>query len=171
MKRKSDTFGDFGPRKMPGYFFFRAVDIDFDTAVEADIDKQNYSVGPREWYIDATFECQVCKKEFLWSASEQKTWFEDYYFWIDSTPNHCKNCRREIRELKSARNEYDRSVTKALSGSDIELKKKIVKLIAILEENSNLPNRILENNRVLIKQIGKAENIASDNSDCSATSI
>ena len=55
------------------------------------------------WYIDATFLCERCHEEFCFTAAEQKIWYEDYGFYIDSTPKECVACRRELRRRKSIR--------------------------------------------------------------------
>ena len=152
-----DIFGNTDPKMMPSHFFYGAINIDYSTAVRAETGMQNYSVCPREWYIDASFTCQGCNITFLWSASEQKAWFEDYKFWVDSCPNLCKECRKEKRELKKLRQEYDRLVSEARSSKEIRIKKKVVDLICGLEKSLKLPEGIVETKKVLLKQIKKAE--------------
>ena len=142
---------------MPPHFFYGAIDLDYNTAIKADTNKQNYSVCPREWYIDAKFNCNGCHNPFLWSASEQKAWFEDYQFWVDSYPTHCKECRKEKRELKKIRQEYDRLVSNARSSKEIRIKKKVVDLISSLEMSLKLPDGIIKTKKDLLRQIKKAE--------------
>ena len=79
-----DTFGSTDPKQMPTHFFFGASAVHHHTAIRANIEKQNYSVCPRHWYIDADFKCERCGREFTWSVGEQKVWFEDYFSWVDS---------------------------------------------------------------------------------------
>ena len=152
-----DIFGNTDPKMMPPHFFYGAINIDYSTAVRAETGKQNYSICPREWYIDAQFVCQGCNTTFIWSASEQRAWFEDYKFWVDSSPTLCKKCRREKRELKKMRQEYDRMVSEARSSKDIRIKIKVVDLICGLEKSLKLPDGIVETKKVLLKQIKKAE--------------
>ena len=152
-----DIFGNTDPKLMPTHFFFGAISIDYSTAVKAKTSKQNYSVCPRQWYIDANFKCKGCDTNFLWSASEQKAWFEDYQFWVDSYPTLCPKCRKEKRELKNLRQEYDKLVAEAKSSKRIEIKKRVVELIYALEKSLKLPEGVIETKKTLIKQIKKAE--------------
>ena len=99
---------------MPPHFFYGSLRLDYGSAVRADPDSQNYGVCPRYWYIDATFRCARCNAEFSFTATEQRTWYEEYGFWIDSLPKHCLACRRELRDLKAARQEYDQCVEEVL---------------------------------------------------------
>ena len=152
-----DIFGNTDPKMMPPHFFYGATNIDYSTAVRADTGPQNYSVCPREWYIDASFTCQGCNTTFLWSVSEQKAWFEDYKLWVDSCPTLCKECRKEKRDLKKLRQEYDTLVSEARSSSNITIKRNVVDLICGLEQSLALPDGIVETKKVLLKQIKKAE--------------
>ena len=95
-----DHFGDTDPKKMPSHLFFGAVNIDYDTAVRADITKQDFSVCPRHWYVDATFKCKDCGSEFLFSAKEQIFWYETRRFYVDSQPKRCAACRKKERARK-----------------------------------------------------------------------
>ena len=103
------------------------------------------------------FQCHGCQTNFLWSASEQKAWFEDYQFWVDSYPTLCKKCREQKRELKRIRQEYDALVAKAKSSKEIDIKRKVLGLIESLEYSLKLPDGIIETKKTLLKQIMKAE--------------
>jgi Probable zinc-ribbon domain len=92
-----DVFGDSDPKKMPPHLFHGAVSIDYGTAVRADVTKQDYSVCPRHWYIDATFKCIDCGLDFLFSADEQRFWYEQRRFYVDSQPTRCPACRKKER--------------------------------------------------------------------------
>ena len=138
-----DIFGNTDPNMMPLHFFHEAIKIDYSTAVKADTSRQNYSVCPREWYIDAKFLCNDCDTNFIWSALEQKVWFEDYQFWVDSHPTLCKECRKEKRELKKIRQEYDSLVPIARSSKEIGVKKKVLDLVCRLEKSLKLPDGII----------------------------
>jgi len=88
----ADLFGKADPREMPHYFFSRALHIDYSTAVRAEITAQDYSVAPRHWYIDATFQCTDCGAEFIWSAKEQTAWFETSRLPVLSRATRCGDC-------------------------------------------------------------------------------
>ena len=152
----SSDFGRDDPREMPAHFFFRSLWIEYGSAVRADPGRQNCSICPRYWYVDTTFACDRCDGEFTFSAEEQRIWYEEYGFWIDSLPKHCLECRRELRELKAARQEYDRNVEEAINSTDPELKRRLAHVIDELYEfGGELPLRINENRRRLARQLSK----------------
>ena len=148
------NFGRDDPREMPAHFFYRSLRIDYDSAVRADPERQNCSICPRYWYVDTIFPCDRCESEFAFSAAEQRIWYEEYGFWIDSLPKHCLECRRALRDLKAARQEYDRSIEEALRSDNAELKKRVAEVIDQLYElGGELPLRINTNRRRLAGQL------------------
>ena len=151
-----DIFGNTHPRKMPEHFFFRALAIHHQTAVRASVEKQNYSVCPRHWYINADFKCERCGRDFTWSAEEQKAWFEDYFFWVDSQPRHCKTCGTELRRLADLQKEYDAKVAAARDHGTPDQKSRIVAIVSELQQAfGNLPEKITETMGLFQRQITK----------------
>jgi len=148
-------FGERDPRKMPRHLFFGALHIDFASATRADISKQNYSVCPRHWYVDATFLCPRCDKKFTFTRDEQRLWYEELKFWIDSCAKHCATCRSELRKLKSLRQEYDQEIEQALTRqADPDTKRRLLEVIQTLEEGGvELPDRMQEKRALLQKQL------------------
>lgn len=69
-------------------------------AIQAIPELQNYCWNPHYAYFDSTFICNKCKSEFIFKKEEKKFWYESLKFWIDSTPNNCTSCRKDIRQLK-----------------------------------------------------------------------
>ena len=157
-------FGLHDPRDMPAHLFWQALRVDYDTAVRANPEKQNCSICPRYWFVDAVFSCERCGNEFTFTAAEQRLWYEEYRFWVDSIPKHCLECRRELRQAKTARQEYDRWIEHALDADDYELKQRLARSIDLLYElGGELPARINEKRRRLARQIGKAQGAAPAN--------
>jgi hypothetical protein len=151
-------FGSDDPRDMPAHFFYRSLRVNYETAVRADTDKQNCSICPRHWYADAIFPCDRCGAQFAFTAAEQRAWYEDYGFWVDSLPRHCLACRQDLRNLKALRQEYDRSVAHAVRHGDLASKKRLAGVIDQLYElGGELPARINENRRQLASQIAQSE--------------
>ncbi|MFN9541417.1 MAG: zinc-ribbon domain containing protein, partial [Planctomycetota bacterium] len=72
-----DYFGKSCSENMPRHFFWECLHLDHDSAVRADVSRQNYSVCPRYWYVDATFRCSRCSETFKFTAAEQKRWYEE----------------------------------------------------------------------------------------------
>lgn len=122
-------FGSDDPLDMPAHLFHRSLRVDYETAVRGDTDKQNCSICPRHWYVDAIFQCDRCGAEFTFTTAEQRAWYEDYGFWVDSLPRHCLACRRELRNLKTLRQEYDRTVAQAIRHGTLESKKRLAGVI------------------------------------------
>ena len=153
-------FGNENPRQMPRHLFAGVLRLDYSTAVRSNPERQNCSICPRYWYVDAMFACDRCGSEFTFTAAEQRTWYEEYGFWIDSLPRHCLDCRRELRDLKAARQDYDRRIKESLEGDDLELKKHMAVVIDLLYElGGALPQRINENRKRLARQVAKAEQL------------
>jgi hypothetical protein len=142
---------------MPDHFFYRSLRIDYDSAVRADPDRQNRSICPRHWYVDTIFPCNACGDDFAFTAAEQRSWYEEYGFWVDSLPKHCPGCRRQLRDLKATRQVYDRFVEEALQSNDLGLKKRLAQVIDLLYElGGELPPRINENRKRLAREIGRS---------------
>lgn len=151
-----DLFGNTDPKKMPRHLFWNAVFVDYQTATRANTDKQNYSVCPRHWYIDAHFKCKGCGQEFIWTAGEQKVWFEDYSFWVDSRPRHCRNCRAEQRRLSELKREYDATIAAARNQGTPDQKHRIVEIVSELEQAlGRLPEKMIETKRLFERQLAK----------------
>lgn len=69
-------------------------------AVRGDIRRQAYCRMchvPRYYYVDDERICVQCKEPFVFSAKEQKYWYETLRFWADSTAIRCLDCRRKQR--------------------------------------------------------------------------
>ena len=152
------AFGSDDPREMPPHFFWGALRLDYRTAVRAETTRQNCSMCPRYWYVDAHFRCERCGAEFAFSAAEQRVWYEDYGFWVDAFPKHCPACRGALRALRTARQEYDRNVARAMRQGDVDSKRRLAAVIDQLYElGGELPPRINENRRQLASQISRIE--------------
>lgn len=56
---------------------------------------------PRYFYVDLRRTCETCKVSFVFSAAEQKYFFEKRLFPFYSTPIHCPTCRRLRRGTRA----------------------------------------------------------------------
>ena len=149
--------GHDSPKRMPKHFFFGALRVDYDTAQRADISKQHYTVLPRHWYVDATFICSDCGQEFVFTASEQRFWYEDMRFFIDSLPKCCIQCRKSERTRLELRKRYDVLIAEALGQSTIEMKKQVVEIVNELEAaGAQIPDKMAENRLRLYAQLSRA---------------
>ena len=58
--------------------------------------------GPRPlYYVDVSFSCVDCAKSEVWTAVQQKWWYEGAKAKIDSRANRCRECRRKRRLRRS----------------------------------------------------------------------
>lgn len=164
MSGTMDYFGSTDPRMMPKHLFWGAIHLDYDSAARGNPQKQNFSVCPRHWYIDADFNCANCRKEFTWTAGEQKAWFEDYFFWIDSSPRLCKKCMANRRHLKDLRVEYDSTVAAARHKGATDQKRRVIEVVCELEAAfGRLPEKMIETKKLFERQIQKAQQAGSSN--------
>jgi hypothetical protein len=70
------------------------------TAVEANPQKQNKPTVPITHYFDEKRVCESCKRPFLFFAQEQKYWYEEIGFGLDSDCVRCHLCRKRQRGLR-----------------------------------------------------------------------
>ncbi|NND68336.1 MAG: hypothetical protein HKN19_12180 [Halioglobus sp.] len=144
------SFGEDNPQDMPRHLFPGVKHLDYSSAIRADTARQNCSICPRYWYVDAYILCARCRSEFCFSAQEQRAWFEEHGFWIDSFARHCLGCRADLRSLKTIRKKYDALVRETMRGKDISAKRELADIIDQLYElGGTLPPRINENRRKL----------------------
>jgi hypothetical protein len=149
-------FGESNPKRMPKHLFFGAGHLDYKTAQRADVSKQHFTVCPRHWYVDATFICLDCGREFVFTASEQRFWYEDRRFWIDSLPKRCAECRKAERARLELRKRYDSLIGEALGQCPTETKKQVLAIINELEAaEDQIPERMIENRSTLYAQLSK----------------
>jgi len=58
--------------------------------------------GPRpRFYVDQPFVCVDCGKAEVWTAADQKWWYEVAQGKIASRANRCRDCRRKRRLRRS----------------------------------------------------------------------
>lgn len=127
------------------------------SAIPADTSKQNYTVLPREYYVDILKLCRGCKRRFIFFAKEQKHWFEELGFFVDADCVRCTQCRVEDRKLKLIFQRYSVTVSKEQL-SDTKLAELIVDAISLwnskILRNENTLRRIKNSD---LKQIPSFE--------------
>lgn len=68
-----------------------------DGAVAADQSKQvpnnSYSPSPL-WYVDLPFKCVDCGSDEIWTAEQQKWYYEEAKGSLYATAIRCRECRR-----------------------------------------------------------------------------
>jgi hypothetical protein len=69
--------------------------------IEADLSKQapNNSWNPPTYYEDMPFTCIDCGRDQVWTATQQKWWYEVAKGPVFSSAKRCVACRRKLRDL------------------------------------------------------------------------
>ena len=61
----------------------------------------NNTYGPLPlFYVDKAYTCVDCGSHEIWTAKQQKWWYETAKGHIDSTAIRCRRCRKIIKEQK-----------------------------------------------------------------------
>lgn len=69
-------------------------------AVRGNVRNQSYCAGhhvPKYFYVDEEHSCIQCGKDFVFTATEQRYWYETLRFNFSSIPVRCLACRRARR--------------------------------------------------------------------------
>jgi hypothetical protein len=110
----------------------QVIDIDYQPklipygAVRGNPRKQTmFSAFPKYFYEDESKECIQCGNEFIFSAKEQKYWYEDLGFCLYAKCQRCKDCRR-------------------LKKNKVALNKQLMLAQANLDQEPNNPGYMLE---------------------------
>ena len=78
-----------------------------ESAIPANLSKQNYSIYPRKIYVDLEKKCITCNRLFIFYAKEQQYWYETLGFYIDADCVKCTDCRKKEQEIKLLMREYE----------------------------------------------------------------
>lgn len=54
----------------------------------------------RGYYVAIPFTCRDCGADSVWTAAEQKFWYEELKGFVYSTAIRCKECRKKERIRK-----------------------------------------------------------------------
>jgi predicted RNA-binding Zn-ribbon protein involved in translation (DUF1610 family) len=78
-------------------------------AIEANVEllsENNNSYFLPLFYIDRPFTCRDCGSKEIWTAKQQKWWYEVVLGDINSIAVRCRSCRRKLRAEKEAQKEH-----------------------------------------------------------------
>jgi hypothetical protein len=78
-----------------------------NTAVAADLSRQTPGFIPVSHYFDVRRKCVDCDQMFIFFAEEQKHWYEELGFGLDSDCVRCVNCRKRQQGIAIARERYE----------------------------------------------------------------
>ena len=86
---------------------YKENEVILGTCIEANLEKQNYTIFPRKLYVDLMRNCKKCGKKFIFYAKEQQYWYENLGFYIDCDCTKCVNCRKKEQEFKVLVKRYE----------------------------------------------------------------
>lgn len=89
-----------------GHWRYERDSIFPESVLRADTSKQNYSIYPREYYVDIRKQCRECERRFIFFAKEQKHWFEVLKFYVDADCVLCPECRRKSQTIRRRLKRY-----------------------------------------------------------------
>ena len=131
-----------------------------NTAIPADLSRQSPATVPVTHYFDAKRQCRDCGRPFIFFAEEQKYWYEELGFALESDCVRCVVCRKKQKGLEHKRERYeelfhvsDRTIEQNLEMADCCLslveamvfhKQQIERMRMILKK---LPSEINESTR------------------------
>ena len=82
-------------------------------AVRGDPYKQNFCAfcsPPQYFYVDQEKVCVQCNADFVFSAREQKYWYETLGFFYASTAIRCLRCRKRRRSARAVQQRLQRAM-------------------------------------------------------------
>lgn len=70
--------------------------------IKADLARQtpNNSYSPPLYYEDVGFTCRDCGVKCLWTAEQQRLWYEEWGGPVQSRAVRCQACRARVRREK-----------------------------------------------------------------------
>lgn len=78
-----------------------------NTAIAADVSRQRPATVPVTHYFDAKRLCVDCRRPFIFFADEQKYWYEELGFPLESDCVRCVLCRKKQRGIELIRQRYE----------------------------------------------------------------
>lgn len=78
-----------------------------NTAILADPSKQTRATIPVTHYFDLERICLDCRRRFIFFAEEQKYWYEELGFGLESDCIRCTDCRKRQQEVARLRRRYE----------------------------------------------------------------
>jgi Probable zinc-ribbon domain len=122
-----------------------------NTAIAADLSRQPPATVAITHYFDAKRQCRDCQRPFLFFAEEQKYWYEELGFALESDCVRCSDCRRRQRGLEEQRERYAELLH--LRERTLEQNLELADCCLSLVEASVFRERPLERVRSILKRV------------------
>ncbi len=105
-----------------------------NTAIKANIEKQAPATIHVTHYFDSKRVCRNCGDHFIFFAKEQRYWYEELGFPLESDLVDCINCRGHEHRLRDSRQVYER-LLKKVDRSEEETQRLIEHGVLLVEDN------------------------------------
>lgn len=89
------------------YIGWHAHGLIAGTSIRADVRKQMPATFHVTHYFDLERECCDCGRKFIFFAEEQKHWYEELQFGLDSDCVRCVPCRKQQQGIAQRRQQYE----------------------------------------------------------------
>jgi hypothetical protein len=122
-----------------------------NTAIPADFSRQSPATVPVTHYFDVKRQCRDCGRLFIFFAEEQKYWYEELGFALESDCVRCVVCRKKQRGLEHKRERYEELFP--VSNRTIEQHLEIIDCCLSLVEASVFHKRQLQHVRMIMKEL------------------
>lgn len=125
-----------------------------NTAIPADLSRQSPATVPVTHYYDVKRQCRDCGRPFIFFAEEQKYWYEDLGFALESDCVRCVDCRKKQQGLEQTRERYEAllHVADRTTEQDLEMVDCSLSLI----EAAVFSKRQLERLRTILKRLASS---------------
>jgi hypothetical protein len=122
-----------------------------NTAIAADVARQQPATLPVTHYFDARRVCRRCGRPFLFFAEEQKYWYEDLGFPLEADCLECVPCRKDAQQLRALRQRYEVLLAQAVRTEVDTLE--LVRCALVLVESGVFARKLLPRLRGLLKPV------------------
>lgn len=128
-----------------------------NTAIAADLTKQTRTTVPVTHYFDLERRCRDCHCPFIFFAEEQKHWYEQLGFGLESDCVRCVECRKQQQGIARHREVYESlfHVPNKTEEETVTMADACLSLI----ENAVFTTRQIERVRSLLRSIPKEADI------------
>lgn len=124
-----------------------------NTAIRADISRQVPATVAVTHYFDVVRKCRDCGKSFIFFAQEQKHWYEELGFNLESDCVRCVPCRKRQQGIDQARERYEELFQ--VGDRSAEQKLEMAECCLTLIENEVFHLRQTERVRILLNQAAR----------------
>lgn len=122
-----------------------------NTAIPADLSRQSPATVPVTHYFDIKRQCRDCGRPFIFFAEEQKYWYEELGFALESDCVRCVVCRKKQQGIEHKRERYEELFH--VSDRTIEQNLETVDCCLWLVEAAVFHKRQLQHMRMILKKL------------------